>query len=67
MDKNNRDRKKINQLIEQLIPFIFDQDTNIKRHAIGLKKNLERILTEMKDIDEENIEIINGVKYKRLD
>ncbi len=67
MSQNVRDKNKIRELIDQLLPFIYDEDENVKRHAIGLKKNLERILTEQKDAGEDNIKIINGVKYKRVD
>lgn len=67
MNQENRDKNKIRRLIEQLIPFTLDQDRNIKRHAIGLKKSLERILNEEKEIEEGDIKIINGIKYKRID
>jgi len=53
MNKNNRDKNTIRQLIEQLLPFTFDEDRDIKRHAVGLKKSLERVLLEIFKKEEE--------------
>jgi len=47
MNQDTRDKNKIKELIDQLLSFTFDEDNNIRRHALGLKKNLERVLLEI--------------------